>query len=212
MKYRIAPAHPVKIILILTAVILVFAGMFSAAASGERRSPADPVKELNAALLQAMKGGTQLGFDGRYALLKPVIDHVFALQTMTRICVGKQWQHFSPQQRKNLTGLYARWSAASYANNFNDYSGESFEIESARANGRRANVSSTLCKENGPKIMFLYKLVESDGEWRIVDIHIEGVSQLSMTRTQFVSILDRKGYEGLVQSLQKKIKDLGTGK
>jgi phospholipid transport system substrate-binding protein len=197
------------LILILPAVFFAFAG--ATGATGGQGSPTVVVEKLNTALLAAMRGGKKLGFEGRYALLKPVIDDVFAVETMTRISSGRHWHSLSPEQQKTLTELYSRWSAASYANNFDDYDGQRFDITGESVVGKRADVNSSLLKKDGEGVQFLYKLVQSGETWRIVDIHIKGVSQLSNTRAQFTSILERNGYEGLFKSLQEEIQKLGSG-
>jgi phospholipid transport system substrate-binding protein len=208
---RCCPAleNSIKLTLIPLAAFVIFAA--ASGASGAQSSPTAQVEKLNTALLTAMKGGQQLGFDGRYALLKPVIDTVFDVRTITRISVGRQWRLFSAEQHKVLDQLYSRWSAASYASNFDAYDGQRFEIEGVKVTGNKADVNSSLINKDGRSVRFLYKLVQSNGTWRIVDIHIKGVSQLSLTRAQFVSILRRNGYEGLVKSMQEKIKELGSG-
>jgi phospholipid transport system substrate-binding protein len=208
---RCCPAFEtsIKIFLIPLAALVISAAATGAA--GSQTSPTAVVQKLNTALLAAMKGGKQLGFKGRYALLKPVVEDVFDVRAITRISVGRQWRGFSPQQHRVLDQLYSKWSAASYASNFNEYDGQRFEIESVQIVGNKADVNSSLVNPDGENVQFLYKLAQSGGAWRIVDIHIKGVSQLSLTRAQFTSILKRNGYEGLVQSLQEKIKELGCG-
>lgn len=208
---RCCPAfeNSIKMFLIPLAAFVLLAVAIGAA--GSQNSPTAVVEKLNSALLAAMKGGKQLGFEGRYALLKPVIDTVFDVRTITRISVGRQWRRLSPQQHQVLDQLYSKWSAASYASNFNEYDGQRFDIASVQIAGNKADVKSSLINKDGKNVQFLYKLTQSGGNWHIVDIHIKGISQLSLTRAQFVSILNRNGYEGLVQSLRKKIKELASG-
>jgi ABC-type transporter MlaC component len=52
------------------------------------------------------------------------------------------------------------------------------------------------------------RVVDEHGAWRIVDIQVRGVSQLAMTRSQFVGILEREGFDGLINSLKDKIREL----
>jgi ABC-type transporter MlaC component len=50
-----------------------------------------------------------------------------------------------------------------------------------------------------------------EGKWRIVDIQILGVSQLALTRSQFVSEIKNKGFDALISTLKNKIKDFSRG-
>lgn len=190
---------------ICTVAVILITGAAAAQSSG----PAAVVEKFNAKLLEAMQGGEKLGYAGRYALLEPVIYDVFAFDLMTRISSGKHWQSMSTDQRDRLIELYRQWSTATYAKRFDAFADQSFEVLAPpQALGSRVNVCSHMIKSNGEVVPFLYKMKMIRQQWRIVDIHVKGVSQLANTRAQFTSILDRDGYEVLIKTLQEKIDDL----
>jgi ABC-type transporter MlaC component len=60
-------------------------------------------------------------------------------------------------------------------------------------------------------IVFSYKLRKIEGKWHIVDIQISGVSQLALTRSQFVNVLKEKGLKGLISLLNDKIEGFSQG-
>jgi len=76
--------------------------------------------------------------------------------------------------------------------------------------GRTQTIVSRLTKKNGETVDFYYRLREIENKWRIVDIQIKGVSQLALTRAQFVDILKNKGFDNLIDTLREKIHDLST--
>ena len=47
-----------------------------------------------------------------------------------------------------------------------------------------------------------YRLRESDGQWRVYDMVIMGVSLVNNYRAQFHRIIAQSSYQGLVQQLQ----------
>ena len=49
-----------------------------------------------------------------------------------------------------------------------------------------------------------YRLREKDGQWRIIDVKIEGISLVLNYRDQFKAVLKRGGPEGLLEALRKK--------
>lgn len=194
-----------RITVICTIAFALITGVAAAQSSG----PAAVVEKFNAKLLEAMQGGEKLGYAGRYALLEPVICEVFAFDLMARISSGKYWQSMSADQRDRLIELYRQWSTATYAQRFDTFDGQRFEVSAPpQALGSRVNVRSHMVKSNGEVILFLYKLKMIRHQWRIVDIHVKGVSQLANTRAQFTSILDRDGYDVLIKTLREKIDDL----
>jgi phospholipid transport system substrate-binding protein len=167
------------------------------------------IKKLNAGILEAMKGGSRLGYEGRYRLLAPVINDTFALSKMARLATGKYWETFTDSERKAYLKAYAEWSIASYAGRFNEYDGEQFRLVSESAPERSTvTVISKLVESNKDEVEFDYLIRQVEGAWRIVDIRVFGVSQLALTRVQFVSILGTKGVQGLISMLNGKIRDL----
>ncbi|MDL1959304.1 MAG: ABC transporter substrate-binding protein [Deltaproteobacteria bacterium] len=195
----------------IAVICTVAVALITGAAAAQSNGPATVVEKFNAKLLEAMQGGEKLGYAGRYALLEPVIYDVFAFDLMARISSGKYWQSMSADQRDRLIELYRQWSTATYARRFDTFAGQRFEVSAPpQALGSRVNVCSHMIKSNGEVILFLYKLKMTRHQWRIVDIHVKGVSQLANTRAQFTSILDRDGYEVLLKTLQEKIDDLSS--
>jgi phospholipid transport system substrate-binding protein len=201
-KYR-------SFLLLVVFLCLLFVPVVGKAAQA---GPTEVVKKLNTVLLEAMKGGDKLGYAGRYRLLSPVIKGSFALSETARIAAGRYWESFSEEQRKVYLKTYAEWTIATYAGRFNEYSGQQFKLVSESAPVRdTVIVISKLIKGNQDKVEFDYQLLQVEGSWRIVDIRISGVSQLALTRAQFVSVLGKSGFQGLITTLNGKIKDLSKG-
>jgi phospholipid transport system substrate-binding protein len=175
-------------------------------AGADQRDAVDAIKRMNSALLESMKKGEEIGFKGRYDILSPVIRDVFALTFMGQASMGSYWKTLSPEQKKQYLDVYTDWTVSSYAGNFDSYSGEKFEIKKEEAGrGDKVSVVSALLIPNDDPVEFDYTLRRFQESWRIVDINIEGVSQLALTRGQFVSILKKKGFDGLMESLKDKI-------
>ncbi|MFW6323896.1 MAG: ABC transporter substrate-binding protein [Desulfovibrionales bacterium] len=191
---------------VLSLVLLLFMAA-QADAQGEIHPAVERVRGLTETLSQAMNA-SELDFSGRYDLIRPVVEDLFALELMARLSTGRYWRDLSPDQREQLISLYADWSAASYANRF-DEPGSTFEVnpEVTRTNQGILVESSLLRPDNG-SVAFTYMLRPAESKWRIFDIRVRGVSQLANTRAQFVPLLKNEGFDGLVRSIREKIEDL----
>ena len=53
-----------------------------------------------------------------------------------------------------------------------------------------------------------YKLIQENGDWRVYDFVIEGVSMIRNYRSQFTKIIRKDSYEVLVQKLTDKINEI----
>jgi phospholipid transport system substrate-binding protein len=192
-------------------LIVVFLLFCPADGKSEQTQPAEVIKQFNAALMDSMKGGKELGYSGRYKLLEPVIKDSFALSYMASVSVGQYWKKFNEKERRALIETYTEWTIATYASRFDEYSGERFEVGSA-SNINPDNVAVTSKLYAKKERDFLYRLRKIAGKWRIVDIQVSGVSQLALTRSQFVSVLHDEGFNALISMLKKKTADFASGK
>lgn len=191
---------------LVSALVLSFVVLAPGLIHAEQAAPKDVIQKFNDALLESMKKGQQLGYSGRYKLLEPVMRNTFAFKFMGSKVTGRYWNTLSRDQQELFLDTYTEWSIATYAGRFNEYSGERFEIASAPPpSDGTATVVSKLVKSNDDTVDFHYVLRQINGQWRVVDIRIEGVSQLALTRSQFTNTIKDKGFDGLIAMLKEKI-------
>jgi len=194
----------------LAAVALVRA---SAARATETSEAVTTIQGFYAVLLEAMKNGPKLGYAGRKAKLAPVIDGAFALGLMTRLTVGPQWQNLAPEDQKQLVDAFSKFSIATYANRFDDYSGEQFEVDPTTtpvANGD-VIVHSRLVKSDSDPVALDYLMRDEGSGWRVIDVYLSGtVSELATRRSEFSSVLRRGGVAALLDLLQRKVTELSS--
>lgn len=172
-------------------------------------SASEVIEELNATLLECMKKGDELGYSGRYALLAPFMKKYFFYSLMVKKSTGSYWKTMNGNQQEMLLKKYITWSVGSYADKFKKYKGQQIAVvstEPVRKKYMRVNVEIT--KADKRKRHLEYLLIEDKTVWRIVDIKVKGVSQLSLTRAQFKSVLKKQGISGLLNIIDEKIKAL----
>ncbi len=202
-----------KFLVIALFFLLFIMPTFSCSSEAPPAGPAvDAIETLNAALLDCMKRGEELGYAGRYALLEPVMAQYFSFHYMVRKSCGSFWQDMTVNQQQQVLKKYITWSVGKYAERFKTYKGQAFKVISAEpVRNKYMMVFSRIEKTDKTDREFKYILLESDGVWRIVDIQVEGVSQLSLTRSQFKSVLKDQGASGLLKVLVEKISKLDQG-
>jgi phospholipid transport system substrate-binding protein len=161
------------------------------------------VQTLNNSLLKSMHASTE-SMTERYRNLEPVIEQVFALPLVTRLSVGPQWTSFSPDQQAELIKAFTRYTVANYAHNFRDFDGEKFEIDDNVSNrGADRIVHARIIPAHDTPVTLLYRMQEVDGNWKIIDVVSDGVSQLALRRTDFASAIAAGGAPTLIAHLNK---------
>ena len=169
-----------------------------------------PIRAFYDALLAAMKQADQLGVRGRYDKLAPVIRSTFDLPAMTRIAVGPEWTTIPPEQQAALTDHFSRMTIATYANRFDGWSGQSFEVDPEvlpRNNGRIVRTKLNRPKEEPVTLNYLMR--GTGDSWKIVDSYLSGtISELATQRSEFGAILKSGGPAALIESLRQQIDKL----
>lgn len=193
---------------LLLAILLVLCT--GSAPAQAQAAPAEVVTRFHETLLVAMKQGPDLGWEGRTALLGPVVERTFALASMARLAVGSQGTQLSAAQMDALTAAFRDWTVANYAANFRSWAGERFETGEPRPSAAgTVLVPSRIIPDGGEPTRLDYLLRETGGGWKAIDVLAEGsVSQLAVRRSEFVSTLRREGFDGLIALLRRRTADL----
>jgi phospholipid transport system substrate-binding protein len=190
----------------LTFVLLLMIPMATPMASAGDHEATQVVEKLHSTLLAVMKDGDKIGYQGRYEQLAPVIKSSFDMPFISRTVLGKYWETFNSEQRSRFVETFTQLSIATYAANFDRYSGERFKtIPEKEVSGGRVLVQTQLIKSDGRQVQLDYLLQRTDSQWRIVNIIAEGVSDLALKRADYSSFLKSKGFEALLKKLNEKI-------
>ena len=164
------------------------------------------VENLHTNLLSAMKDGDTTGYKGRYERLSPVIRSSFDLVSIARVAVGRYWESFNHEQKAKFVETFTKLSIATYARNFDAYSGERFKVISEKEQGgSQILVRTELTKSNGEKVQLDYILHRVNNQWRIINVIADGVSDLALKRADYSSFLKNRGFEALLSRLNEKI-------
>jgi phospholipid transport system substrate-binding protein len=169
------------------------------------------VQSFYDALEDTMKQGEQLGFDGRYKKLEPVIHQTFDVPVMAKIAVGAEWTGFTADEKTKLLDAFDRYMVTTYASRFKAYKGQKFEVGEVKAPAEnRALVETKLYKSNGEPVALNYLFRPgSDGSWKIIDIYLSGaISEMARMRSDFSATVTGGGAAALISALEKKIVDI----
>ena len=169
--------------------------------------PEDSVNAFHETLISTMKDGRTLSESGRYARIEPVVHRLFDLPLMSRLAIGASWSTLSSAQQQVAITAFGAYIAATYADRFDSYSGQRLEIIGQQPSSSGIIVKTRIVKSNGEPVSVDYAMRQNDGAWQISDVYLDGtISQLATQRSEFGAILRREGFEGLIATLQRKVK------
>ena len=157
-------------------------------------------------LLSVMQRADELGYQGRYRELEPLISDCFDFPLITDVILSRYRDRLDAVQRAEFTRIFSRLSTATYASRFNGYDGEEFlEISRVPLRKGRVLIKTELRRPAGDPVSLDYLLHEKQGKWYIVSVSANGVNDLSLKRAEYAAVIKEKGYNGLVTEILSKI-------
>ena len=127
------------------------------------------------------------------------------LNLISKFVLSKTWKNASDDQKERYIQAFKNYFINSYANKLDQYSGEQVEVVDAEDAGKYVIVNSFIYREGTDtlKINLKWRLLNKDGEIKIIDLNIEGISLIIAQREEFQSFLANN--EGDLEKLIEKI-------
>jgi len=198
----------------LAAAAALTIGSVISHSSAQADAAGDPkalVQAFYDVLLDNMKQGDALGFDGRYQKLQPVIRQTFDIPVMAKIAIGAEWTGFPADKKAGLLEVFDRYMISTYAARFDTEKGLKFEVGEVKVPAEnRQLVETKLLRPNGDPVSLNYLFRPStDGTWKIIDIYLSGtISEMARMRSDFSATVTGGGADGLMKALEDKIVDI----
>jgi len=182
-------------------------------AAAEAGGPVVVIQRFYDALLSVMKEAKRLSFDQRYQRLAPAVAQTYNLGLMSRLTIGPEWNRLQPAQQQAVTDAFSRYTISLYANRFDDFNGERFEVDpNTTTNANGVLVQSAFIKADREKIVFNYLMRQTGELWQAIDVYLDGtISQLATQRSEYGSVLQQGGVDALVKQLDERIAGLRKG-
>lgn len=132
----------------------------------------------------------------------PVVDFV----RMTRTAVGPKWRQATAEQRTELQKLFREQLIRVYSGALATVKDQTVKLAPNRVKptATDAIVRTLLVSPGKPDTRINYRLKKTDGHWRIIDVDVEGIWLVNNYRTQFSSVANQSGIDGLIESLRQK--------
>jgi len=131
--------------------------------------------------------------------ITPRIDFV----TLSRLTLGKNWRHATPQQRALFVQEYGRLLVKVYSTALAGYTNQEVEYLSAKvtADQRRATVRTRIVERGQVPLAVDYSLRKVKNIWKIYDVKIEGISLAINYRASFAEEISAHGFDGMIERL-----------
>ncbi len=133
-----------------------------------------------------------------------ILDNVFDYTELSKRTLAQNWKRFSPDQQKEFISLFGKLLGTVYMDRIIAYKDEKVVFgKVTQISDKTAEVQSEVV-QSSKSIPIHYRMILQNGEWKVYDVVIEGVSLVQNYRTQFREILTNKTPEDLLKTLREK--------
>ena len=182
----------------------VFAALMAAnsAAFASNQDAARFIRHLSHQTIEALRA-PELTLDQRKERFRGLLIQGFDIAFIGRFVLGRYWRGATPDQRGAYIALYGEFFLQTYTSRMGDYAGQTIDVIGVRqANAKDFVVRSRIQRPGGQPLTADWRVRVIDGRYRIIDIMVEGISMAITQRSEFASVTQRGGLDGLLSSLR----------
>ncbi len=144
-----------------------------------------------------------LSLEERETRFHGILRNGFDLPFIGRFVLGRYWKQIDSEQRSDYLNLFSEYVLQTYAARLGGYAGETLTVVAERPAGSKDVVVMTrIDRPSGPPIMVDWRVRITVNKRRIIDVSVEGVSMVVTQRSEFASVIQRNGVEGLIEVLR----------
>ena len=130
----------------------------------------------------------------------------FGFEEMAQRTLAQHWRTLTPPQRHEFVELFTDLLEGSYVNRMLNANPKSQSVRYVKETIEQdqAAVHTEIGNARDAPVTVEYRLLHKEGDWKVYDIIIEGVSLVNNYRTQFNTIITKDSYAGLVKQMRLK--------
>ncbi|AUH73295.1 signal peptide protein, toluene tolerance protein Ttg2D [Legionella sainthelensi] len=195
---------------IIKTILFVIGLVVSPVMSAAQNSPIPMLEETANNIIATLKENKSSLKSNPNIIYKAVETHLLPIVDvvgMSRSVLGRQaWTKATNAQRAQFSKAFTRLVIRTYSSPLAQYADESVQFLPLRGslNSRFIRVNSIIVRTEGQNIPLSYSLVDKNGQWKIYDISVEGVSLLQSFRSQFAQALQNSSIDDVIQLMEKK--------
>jgi phospholipid transport system substrate-binding protein len=183
-------------------------GQAAAQSAPNGTSPQEAAKFVQALGSEAVLLQSAIRFEPpekRAAVLRDLVRRGFNLELTSQFVLGKFWHRATAAQRAEFQELFTEYLANSYARHIGSYQAETLNIVASHPVGSQDVLVETSVESDDGATNPIWRVRAEDGEYKIIDVSIDGVSLALTQRREFAAVINRRGLDGLLEMLREKL-------
>ena len=168
----------------------------------QNKPSAEELLKENLAAVFAVLQKPDLNQEAKNQKIIDIVNPMFDFSLTAKLTLGrKYWPGLTPEQQESFTQLFIKRLRASYIDRITLYTDEKVLYESPIEINQKIHIPTYLVSKD-KKISILYKFYNSESNWKIYDLEIQGVSIIRSYQSQFYEILKTGTFDDLLTKLE----------
>ncbi|NLI81961.1 MAG: ABC transporter substrate-binding protein [Deltaproteobacteria bacterium] len=193
----------------LLVVVLVLGG---SAVSAGALGPMGVVKsgtDRALGILKSQQTGEGQKIRHRRGEILQIVDEYFNFQEMARRALGRPWKEQPREKQEEFVRLFKDLLFNTYVDRVESYTAgdERVSYDEERIEGDYASVRTRVSNTKTSNVTVEYRLRKVDGEWKVYDVIVEGISFIDNYRSQFSSILMKESFDSLLNRMRQRVSE-----
>ena len=207
------PRHAIpRLVSCFVAVIFLLGSLLpvAAIAADDQKLTAAPRQliEETAGQIVAALSQRELSSAERISEIESIAYKVFDFTTMSKLVLARNWRKMDKPKRAEFVREFRRHLSRTYGTRLDRYNQEEVDVYGAQVEVRDdVSVKTKIIGGQFDQAEVSYRLRNRNGDWKIIDVVIEGVSLVSNYRSQFAEVVN----SGSIDDLLSKLKDKNFG-
>lgn len=140
----------------------------------------------------------------RVTAFDALLSEGFEFDVISRFVVGRYWNTASEPQKADYKTLFRTFVLKKYSTLLGAYSDQRFAVTRAVEVGDRDVVVSTeISQASQQPVRADWRVRRYGNALKIIDIKVEGISMLTSQREEFTAVIQRNGFDGLLNLLRQ---------
>ena len=125
---------------------------------------------------------------------------------ISRFVLGRYWKTLDKNLQTQFVKSFNKYIVATYAPKFKGWEG-TFKATDSLLENNYYNVKMDIVNKEGPTLKMMWKMyLNNRGEFKILEVNIDGVRMLVTQRAEFLSVIKNNpdGVKGLITAMEEK--------
>jgi len=140
----------------------------------------------------------------RREAIQAIVDEYFDFEGIARYVLGPRWNDQPPEKQQKFTRDFSKLLTNTIGD-IGNYANAKITYNQKGMGQDHAVIEALVSRNWAGQVGIDYYLYLKNGNWKVQDVTVQGISLVNNYRCQFAAILSRSSFDDLLKQLEKKV-------